>query len=102
MTMFLLKRDVSMPRKHTVINSSGSKSEMENEALSQYVTTKQAAEMLGTADANIRHALIEGRVQGRKLGHYWLVYLPSLKEYFETKSPAGRPPAKEPKIQLAS
>ena len=70
--------------------------------LAQYITTKQAAEMLGTADANVRHALIEGRVQGRKLGHYWLVYLPSLKEYFETKSPAGRPPSREPKIQPVS
>ncbi len=62
--------------------------------LTKYVTTKQAAEMAGTSDANIRHALLEGRgVSGKKLGHYWLVYVPSLREYLETKSPGGRPPS---------
>jgi excisionase family DNA binding protein len=69
--------------------------------LANYITTKQAAEMLGTDDSNIRHALIEGRIQGRKMGHYWLVYFPSLKVYYETKSPGGRPSSRIPKIQTA-
>jgi len=68
--------------------------------LSKYVTTRQAAEMLGTDDSNIRHLLTEERLRGKRMGHYWLVYTPSLEKYLAKKSKRGRPPSGKPTIQV--
>lgn len=72
-----------MPSRRKSVRLQNSAPSLAQEALAQYVTTKQAAEMLGTDDSNIRHALLDGRLQGTKLGHYWLVFLPSLKAYLD-------------------
>jgi excisionase family DNA binding protein len=59
--------------------------------LAKYVTTKQAAEMLGVGQEHIRKLLNASKVGGIKPGHDWLVFLPSMEKYTETKSKRGRP-----------
>lgn len=68
--------------------------------LSQYVGTKKAAALLGVDDSMIRRLLSspDKRIKGMKFGHDWLVYVPSLEKYAATKSPKGRPPKNEPKL----
>lgn len=68
--------------------------------LTQYVTTKEAGEMFGIDTSMLRRLLIDGRIQGKKLGHDWLVFLPSLKKYDETKSARGRPRLGTPQPEL--
>ena len=68
----------------------------------QYVTTKQAAEMLGVVTEHVNRLLIEKKIRGVKLGYSWLVFLPSLEKYRETKSKRGRPGSKTPKMQEVS
>lgn len=70
--------------------------------LRQYVTTKQAAEMLGVATEHINRLLIEKRLQGQKLGYSWLVFIPSIEKYQATKSKRGRPPSKVRQVPEAS
>lgn len=65
--------------------------------LSLYVTTKQAAEIMGVAPDHVNRLLIGGKLRGQKLGHYWLVYVPSIEKYDSTKAPGGRPRSKETK-----
>lgn len=60
--------------------------------LTQYVTTKEAAELLGVDRTHVNHLLRENRIKGIKLGWNWLVFKPSLGAYLETKDPKGRPP----------
>ncbi len=69
--------------------------------LTQYVTTKQAAEMLGVVPTSVNHLLMEGKLMGQKLGYYWLVYIPLIEEYVETKSPTGRHPSRQAALQPA-
>lgn len=96
----MVKQKPTLKNQHTAVSRAATHSkEPISMDLTQYVTTRQAAEMLGTDDSNIRHLMIAGELLGHKLGHYWLVYVPSLKKYFRTKSPKGRPPSRVPKIQ---
>ena len=71
------------------------------EGLANYVTTKQAAEMLGVGQNQIRSLLAKQKVQGIKLGHDWIVFSPSVEKYLRTKSSRGRPSSKEPVLQMA-
>jgi len=66
--------------------------------LSDFITTKAAAELLGVDRKHINHLLSEGKLKGTKPGHDWLVFRPSLEEYEKTKSAAGRPRSGEPQI----
>jgi len=66
--------------------------------LTQYVTTKQAARILGVATEHVNRLLIEKKLKGLKLGYSWLVFVPSIQNYRETKSKRGRPPSKAPQI----
>jgi excisionase family DNA binding protein len=67
--------------------------------LKQYVTTRQAADMLGVITTSVNHLLADGRLKGKKIGNYWLVYKPSIEKYIETKTPTGRPPSRAAKLQ---
>ncbi len=64
--------------------------------LSRYVTTKQAAEMLGVDRTQAARLVKAGKLKGVKLGHDWLVSRDSISKYLQTKSPKGRPPSKKP------
>ncbi len=68
--------------------------------LSKYVTTKQAAEMMGVAQDHINRLLLEGKLRGIKPGGWnWLVYLPSIEKYDKNKSTKGRPRSHEPQLE---
>jgi excisionase family DNA binding protein len=70
--------------------------------LTDYVTTKQAAEMLGVLQTSIAHLLYNKKIKGIKLGGMWLIYLPSLEHYLANKSPGGRPRSGIPQIQSST
>ncbi len=67
--------------------------------LNQYVTTDQAAELLGVLPSSVNHLIYNHKIQGIKIGRDWLVFRPSLESYLETKSTKGRPPSKSPKLK---
>ena len=70
--------------------------------LTQYVTTARAAEILGVKQDHIRKLLAMGKVKGIKLGHDWIVFVPSIEKYHDTKSPKGRPTSGVPELQETS
>jgi excisionase family DNA binding protein len=66
--------------------------------LTQYVTTRRAADMLGVVPDHV-YRLIEGKkVKSLRLGHEWLIYVPSIQRYLETKSARGRPASRKVKV----
>jgi hypothetical protein len=65
----------------------------------QYVTTAQVAEILGVVTDPVNRLLIGKKLKGVKLGYSWLVYIPSIAKYQQTKSKRGRPSSGSPKIQ---
>ncbi len=67
--------------------------------LTQYVTTEKAAELLGVSSNHVRLLLGRGKLMGTKLGHEWIVYVPSVAKYQEAKSPQGRPPSRRQQAQ---
>lgn len=69
-----------------------------SDSLSDYVTTKEAAELLGVDRTHINRLRIEGRIRGVQLGHEWLIFRPSLQEYFQNKAPSGKPSSRQPKL----
>lgn len=69
--------------------------------LDKYVTTKRAAEMLGVDHSQAARLLKAGKLQGVKLGHDWIVFVPSLEKYHATKSRRGRPASKVPQLRDA-
>lgn len=70
--------------------------------LTKYVTTKQAAEMLGVGQEHVRKLLSRGKVKGMHIGRDWVVFIPSIEKYVGTKSPKGRPPSGTPQIETAN
>ena len=59
----------------------------------RYITTREAAEMLGVSDQRVRDLLKAGRLSGKKLGSkfggMWLVERQSVKTF--KRRAAGRP-----------
>jgi hypothetical protein len=51
------------------------------ESINDYISTKQASELFGLTQRHISHLIRKDIVKGRKVGHDWLVHLPSLKKY---------------------
>ena len=66
----------------------------------QYVTTREAAEMLGVVTDHINRLLIAKKIDGTKFGYSWLVFKPSIETYLETKSKRGRPTSKTPQLKI--
>lgn len=58
--------------------------------LSNYDTTKQAAETIGVGQEHIGKLMGRRKLKGIKLVHDWLVFAPSIENYQETKSPRDR------------
>jgi excisionase family DNA binding protein len=67
--------------------------------LTKYVTTRKAAELLGVKQDHIRKLLGMDKIKGRRLGHDWIVFAPSLEKYLATKSKRGRPRSGTPTIK---
>ena len=72
--------------------------EMKN--LNEYVTTRQAAELLGVNRFWIVRLIAAKKIKATKVGHNWLVFTPSLEIYLATKSKRGRPASGKPTIQV--
>lgn len=70
--------------------------------LTKYVTTREAAELLGVKQRRVQAMLKAKRIDGKRVARDWLVYVPSLEKYIATKSKRGRPPSKPPKIKVRS
>jgi len=60
--------------------------------LTDYVGTRKASERAGMTQKHISHLLSVGRVQGHKLGHDWLVFVPSLDAYIANRPKRGLRP----------
>ncbi len=67
--------------------------------LSDYLTTRQAAELLGVAPDHVNRLLIAGKLKGQKVGHYWMVFRPSVETYRPPKEAGGRPRSGTPRIR---
>ena len=67
--------------------------------LTKYVTTDQAAELMGVLPTSINHLIHDGRLKAIKLGRDWMVFVPSIEKYRETKSKRGRPSSRVPQAQ---
>lgn len=91
-----------MPRKrvHPLSPPTHDEEDQMSKDLTKYVTTSQAAEMLGVKKRQVQKLLREGKIRGMQLGHEWLTYSPSLEKYLGTKSKRGRPSSGEPTIQV--
>ncbi len=71
--------------------------------LTKYVTTPQAAEMLGVTRFQVIHLLTIKKITGIKWARDWLIYVPSVQEYLGTKSRRGRPSkSKIPDLERAA
>jgi len=68
--------------------------------LDKYVTTKKAAEMLGVKQRRVQALLKDKKIDGKRLGHDWIVFSPSLEKYLKTKSKRGRPASGTPTLQV--
>jgi excisionase family DNA binding protein len=67
--------------------------------LSRYITTEQAAHLLGIIPTSVNHLIHKGKIKGLKLGRDWLVLKSSLVDYLQTKSTKGRPTSRSPKLK---
>ena len=85
-------------KKQPAGHAPGGKDNGMSDALSDYVTTQQAAELLGVVRRSVNHLIADGKLKGKRMGKDWLVYRPSLEEYESNKSAAGRPRSGEPQI----
>jgi excisionase family DNA binding protein len=72
--------------------------EMPSYDLREYITTRQAADLLGLVVTSVNHLLYDGKLQGIKIGRDWFIYRPSIENYLKIRSPKGRPSSKRPKL----
>ncbi len=86
-------------RNHRPASMTQTEEDAMSKDLSKYVPTLKAAKVLGVSQDHVTRLLTGGRIKGIKLGHDWLVFLPSLDRYLETKSKRGRPSSSIPQAQ---
>lgn len=69
--------------------------------LTQYVSTRGAARLLGVDPDHVNHLLLIGRIRGRKLedSNVWLVYRPSVEAYDQETRNRGAPRGPRPKME---
>ncbi len=72
-----------------------------SEILKDYCTTTEAAELLGIRVESVIRLIKEGRLNGDQIGKSWMVYKPSIEEYFYKKKPSGHPASGKPKLAAA-
>ena len=61
------------------------------QALSGYVTTGEAADLMGMWNKSVRNLIKFGKIKALKVGRDWLIAKSSIAEYQKTKSAKGRP-----------
>jgi excisionase family DNA binding protein len=66
------------------------------ESFSDYISTREASERYGISPSHLTRLLKSGAVKGKKIGHDWLVYEPSLKEFIKNRPRPGPKPKNQP------
>jgi excisionase family DNA binding protein len=58
----------------------------------EWITTREAAEIVGVSIKQISYLLINGRIKGKKFGRFWMVDKRSAKEYAALERKPGPKP----------
>ncbi len=58
--------------------------------IEDYISTREAGEKYGLSKEHIARMLKAGHLRGKKIGHDWLVYEPSLQEYKKQMESLGK------------
>ncbi len=67
------------------------------------LSTSEAVQMSGLSREHIQRLLREGRIEGRKPGHDWLVYEDSLKSFLaQPRKPGPKGARKSPSAQSSN
>jgi excisionase family DNA binding protein len=61
----------------------------------EWITTQEAAEIIGVSIKQVSHLLLNGRIKGKKFGRFWMVDKQSAEEY----AASNRKPGPKPKTQ---
>lgn len=61
----------------------------------EWITTKEAAEIIGVSIKQVSYLLIKGRIKGKKFGRFWMVDKQSVDEYAASE----RKPGPKPKVE---
>ncbi len=61
------------------------------QALAGYVTTGEAADLMGMWNKSVRNLIKFGKLKALKVGRDWLIARSSIAEYQKNKSAKGRP-----------
>ena len=57
--------------------------------MDKYVTTSEAAEIIGCVDSRVRQLLREGTITGKRMGRDWLVDRKSAERYRDSERKPG-------------
>ena len=64
--------------------------------ISEFLTAKQASEVIGCSDAHVRYMIANGELSGVKMGHSWLIRRKDAEKKRDTEAPCGRPRKNSP------
>lgn len=67
-----------------------------------YLSTREAADLLGVDVSQVARLVKSGRIHGVKIGRDWTISRESVEEYYKTKSPKGQPSSHSPKLATAA
>ena len=73
-----------------------------SELLKDYCTTTEAAALLGIKVNSVNHLIASGKLIAQQVGRTWLVFKPSIEEYYRTKAASGQPATGTPKLAAAA
>jgi len=73
-----------------------------SEILKDYCTTREAADLLGIQVNTVNHLIARGKLEAQQVGRTWLVFKPSIEEYYRSKAPSGQPGSGKPKLAAAT
>jgi len=93
----MLKGLVNLFRRHDkdvldITNESSIITAKTEETPMGYVTTGEAAKILGVDDSRIRQLLLSGTLRGKKFGHVWMVEQKSIDKYGKSNRKPGPKP----------
>lgn len=72
-----------------------------SDSLKDYVTTREAAEMLGIRIESVIQLCNDRRLDSEKVGNSWIIRKDSVEEYYRTKARSGHPTTNKPKLAAA-
>lgn len=62
----------------------------------EWITTREAAEIIGVSIKQVSYLLINSRIKGKKFGRFWMVNKQSAEEYAALE----RKPGPKPKVEI--